>query len=52
MFNVQVNLPDDMSEIINRIVDFQTNKLMNECSNKEIEAVIDYLENNNSKTDS
>lgn len=46
MFNVQVNLPDDMSEIINHIVDIQTDKLIKECSSKEVKAVIDYLEKN------
>ena len=45
MFNVTVNYPDDMSEIIKRIVTFQTDKLLNECSYKEVEAVINYLSN-------
>lgn len=44
MFNVQVNYPDDMTEIIRRIVDFQTDKLINEYTPKEVEAVIKYLE--------
>ena len=54
MFNVQVNYPDDMTEIIRRIVDFQTDKLMNEYTPKQIEAVINYLEEtemNNPKKD-
>lgn len=53
MFNVQVNYPDDMTEIIRKIVDFQTDKLINEYTPKEVEAVIKYLEetemNNNEK---
>ena len=53
MFNVQVNYPDDMTEIIRKIVDFQTDKLINEYTPKEVEAVIKYLEetemNNNKK---
>lgn len=49
MFNVQVNYPDDMSEIIKRIVNFQTDKLIQECTEKEIEAVIKYLEDDELK---
>ena len=53
MFNVQVNYPNDMTEIIRKIVDFQTDKLINEYTPKEVEAVIKYLEetemNNNEK---
>ena len=45
MFNVQINYPDDMSEIINHIINFQADKLINEYSEKEVEAVINYLEN-------
>ena len=44
MFNVQVNYPNDMTEIIRKIVDFQTDKLINEYTPKEVEAVIKYLE--------
>lgn len=54
MFNVQVNYPDDMTEIIRRIVDFQTDKLINDYTPKEVEAVIKYLEEseiNNDKKD-
>ena len=45
MFNIKVNLPNDLSAIINHIVKFQTDKLITECSNKEVQAIIHYLYN-------
>ena len=45
MFNLKVNLPNDISKIISHIVNFQTDKLIAECSNKEIQAIIEYLDN-------
>lgn len=49
MLKVQVNYPDDMTEIMRRIVDFQTDKLINEYTPKEVDAVIKYLEECESK---
>ena len=49
MLNVQVNYPDDMTEIMRRITDFQTDKLINEYTQKEVEAVIRYLEETENK---
>ena len=45
MFNIKVNLLNDLSAIINHIVNFQTDKLITECSNKEVQAIIHYLYN-------
>lgn len=44
MINVQVNYPDDMIEIMRRISNFQADKLISNYSEKEVEAVIKYLE--------
>lgn len=45
MLKIKVNFPDDMTEVYNRIADFQAEKIKKECTPAQIKAIISYLEN-------
>ena len=43
-FIVTVNYPNDLSQLTKTIADYQTDRLMNECSDPIIEALIKFLD--------
>lgn len=43
---IRVHLPEDMTDITNKIAEFQAKKLVNMCTPQQVEAVIKYLKEN------
>ncbi|GAA0076148.1 hypothetical protein UT300005_05260 [Clostridium sp. CTA-5] len=44
MLKVKVNLPEDMTDVYNKIADFQAEMIMKKCTPTQVEAIIKYLE--------
>lgn len=44
MLKIKVNLPEDMTEVENKMAEFQAKLTMKWCTPKQVEAIIKYLE--------